>query len=51
VGNLAGFLSPSLIGYLKDATHRNEYGMYALAAILLCCAVMVGRIPARLVNR
>jgi MFS family permease len=51
VGNLAGFLSPSLIGYLKDATHRNEYGMFALAAILLCGAVMVWTIPAKLVNR
>jgi len=51
VGNLAGFLSPSLIGYLKDATQRNEYGMFALAAILLCGAVMVWTIPAKLVNR
>jgi len=51
VGNLAGFLSPSLIGYLKDATHRNEYGMFALAAILVCGAVMVWTIPAKLVNR
>jgi MFS family permease len=51
VGNLAGFLSPSLIGYLKDATQRNEYGMFALAAILICGAVMVWTIPAKLVNR
>ncbi len=51
VGNLAGFASPSLIGWLKDATHRNEYGMFALAAILLCSCVLVARIPARLVNR
>ncbi len=51
VGNLAGFLSPSLIGYLKDATQRNEYGMFALAAVLLCGAFMVWTIPAKLVNR
>jgi len=51
VGNLAGFASPSLIGWLKDATHSNEYGMFALAAILLCSCVLVARIPARLVNR
>jgi nitrate/nitrite transporter NarK len=51
VGNLAGFLSPALIGYLKDAMHSNAYGMYALALILVCCAVMVARIPAKLVNR
>ena len=24
VGNIAGFVSPSLIGWLKDATHKNE---------------------------
>jgi len=51
VGNLAGFVSPSLIGWLKDATHRNEYGMFALAAILLCSCVLIARIPAKLVNR
>jgi MFS family permease len=51
VGNLAGFLSPSLIGYLKDATHKNEYGMYLLAAIMFCSCVMVWLVPARKVNR
>jgi nitrate/nitrite transporter NarK len=51
VGNLAGFLSPTLIGYLKDVMHNNAYGMYALALILAGCAVMVARIPAKLVNR
>ena len=50
VGNLAGFLSPALIGYLKDAMHNNAYGMYALALILVCGAVLVARIPAKLVN-
>jgi len=51
VGNLAGFLSPALIGYLKDALRNNAYGMYALALILVGGAVMVSRIPAKLVNR
>jgi nitrate/nitrite transporter NarK len=51
VGNLAGFVSPSLIGYLKDATHSNEYGMYALAVILVGSAVLVWLIPPKLVNR
>lgn len=51
VGNLAGFLSPALIGYLKDAMHNNAYGMYALALILVGCAVLVVRIPPKLVNR
>ncbi len=51
VGNLAGFLSPSLIGYLKDATHKNEYGMFLLAGILLCCCAMIWVVPAKRVNR
>lgn len=51
VGNLAGFVSPSLIGYLKDATHSNAYGMDALAVILVGSAVLVWLIPPKLVNR
>lgn len=51
VGNLAGFVSPSLIGWLKDLTHRNEFGMFILAAILLAACALIARIPARLVNR
>jgi len=51
VGNIAGFVSPSLIGWLKDATHRNEFGMFALAAILLFSCLLIHRIPASLVNR
>jgi MFS family permease len=51
VGNLAGFVSPSLVGYLKDAMHSNVYGMDALAVILLGSAVLVWLIPPKLVNR
>jgi MFS family permease len=51
VGNLAGFVSPSLIGYLKDATHSNQYGMDALAVILAGSALLVWLVPPKLVNR
>jgi sugar phosphate permease len=51
VGNLAGFVSPSLVGYLKDAMHSNVYGMDALAVILVGSAVLVWLIPPKLVNR
>ncbi|HEY5744252.1 MAG TPA: MFS transporter, partial [Terrimicrobiaceae bacterium] len=34
IGNLAGFLGPYLVGFLKDATHDNRIGMYILAATL-----------------
>lgn len=51
VGNLAGFASPYLIGWLKDLTHSTNLGMYALAAVLVAGAVTVLTVPARLVNR
>jgi len=51
VGNLAGFVSPYLVGYLKDLTHSTQSGMYVLAAVLVVGAVAVLRTPARLVNR
>ena len=51
VGNLAGFVSPYLVGYLKDLTHSTQSGMYVLAAVLVVGAAAVLRTPARLVNR
>ncbi|SDI02599.1 MFS transporter [Variovorax sp. OV700] len=51
VGNLAGFVSPYLIGYLKDTTHSTQTGMYVLAGMLVIGAFAVLRTPANLVNR
>ena len=51
IGNLAGFASPVIVGYLKDATHDNRSGMFVLAAILSVGAFAVLRLPAKLVNR
>jgi nitrate/nitrite transporter NarK len=51
VGNLAGFASPYLIGWLKDLTHNTNLGMYVLAGVLLVGAAAVLTVPARLVNR
>jgi len=51
VGNLAGFVSPYLVGYLKDLTHSTQSGLYVLAAMLVLGAIAVLRTPARLVNR
>lgn len=51
VGNLAGFVSPYLIGFLKDLTGSNATGMYALAAILVAGAVAVLATSPKLVNR
>jgi nitrate/nitrite transporter NarK len=51
VGNLAGFLSPYLIGILKDYTHNNQSGMFMLAGTLVVGAIAVLRTSARMVNR
>jgi D-galactonate transporter len=52
VGNLAGFVSPYLIGYIKDVSHSMAAGMYVLAASLVLGGVLViAAIPAKLVNR
>jgi len=51
VGNLAGFVSPYLIGYLKDLTGSTQIGMYVLAAALVLGAIGVWLTPKKLVNR
>jgi nitrate/nitrite transporter NarK len=51
VGNLAGFASPYLIGWLKDLTQSTNLGMYVLAAVLVAGCFAVLSVPARLVNR
>ena len=51
VANLGGFVSPYVIGGLKDLTHSTSPGMYAVCAVLVVGALLVLGIPARLVNR
>ncbi|TCN29359.1 MFS transporter [Sinorhizobium americanum] len=51
VGNLAGFLGPFLVGYLKDFTGSNSAGMYLLAATLVIGSLAVLAVPAKTVNR
>ncbi|BAL26958.1 MFS transporter [Azoarcus sp. KH32C] len=51
VGNLSGFASPFLIGWLKDLTQSTDIGMYVLAGVLVAGAITVLNVPARLVNR
>ncbi len=35
IGNLAGFVSPSIIGWMKDVTHSTNAGLVAVAVALL----------------
>jgi D-galactonate transporter len=52
VGNLAGFVSPYMVGYIKDITHSTNIGMYLLAGSMFVSAILaVAAFPARLVNR
>jgi len=51
IGNLAGFVSPYVVGWLKDLTHSTAAGMYAVSAVLVGGALIVLTIPGRVVNR
>ena len=51
VGNLGGFVSPYVIGLIKDATGSTTYGIYLLSAVLITGAVMVLRLPGSVVNK
>ena len=51
VGNLAGFVSPSIIGWMKDVTQSTNAGMYVVSAALLLGAVLALLQPRSLVNR
>jgi len=51
VGNLAGFVSPYVVGLLKDLTQSTNAGMYLLAASLVLGGVLTLSMPARLVNK
>jgi D-galactonate transporter len=51
IGNLAGFLSPYAVGWLKGATSSTDSGMYMLAAFMILGGVLAVSVPARLVNR
>ena len=52
IGNLSGFVSPYLIGFVRDQTGRTDVGLYLLAALMTLGAVLVLRkVPAELVDR
>lgn len=51
VGNLAGFVSPSIIGFMKDVTHSTNAGMYVVSGALFLGAVLALLQPKELVNK
>jgi len=51
-GNLAGFVSPAIIGSLKVYTGSLNSGLFLVAACLVCSAALIlTLVPAKMVNR
>lgn len=51
-GNLAGFVSPTVMGWLKMQTHSLTSGLYLVAGCLVVSVILiVGFIPSRVVNK
>ena len=50
VGNLAGFLTPVLIGTIKQATNSTDYGVLLAAGIIILGGALTLFIPGRLVD-
>ena len=51
IANLAGFVAPYVVGWLKQVTQSTDSGMYMLAVVLLIGAAITLTIPGKLVNR
>lgn len=51
VGNLAGFVSPTIVGWLKDITGSTNAGMYFVAGALVIGAGLALLQPRHLVNK
>ena len=52
IGNLSGFVSPYLIGFIRDHTGRTDLGLYFLAVLMAIGGLLVLRkVPAALVGR
>jgi len=49
--NLAGFVSPYAVGWLKDATGSTDAGVYLLAAAMVVGVLLTLAVPKQLVNR
>jgi len=51
VGNIGGFASTFIVGWMKDLTHSTSASLYLFAALLVVAGVLIMTIPARLVNK
>ena len=52
IGGLAGFVSPYMVGWIRDTTQSTAPGLYVIAVSLLAGAVLVlGFVPARMLGK
>jgi len=51
LGNLAGFVSPYAVGWLKDATGSTDAGVYMLSIAVAVGVLLTLAVPKQLVNR
>lgn len=51
ISQVAGFVSPFLVGWIKDATGSTDVALYILSGVLFTGAMLVLRVPAKIVNR
>jgi D-galactonate transporter len=51
IANLAGFVSPSIVGWLNDLTGKQGAGLMFTSSALVIGAVLVLLLPAKVVNR
>jgi MFS family permease len=51
LGNIAGFASTYIVGWMADLTHSNAASLYLFGGIVLLGAVLVLMIPPSLVNK
>jgi D-galactonate transporter len=51
VGNLAGFVSSYIVGWVKDLTQSTDIGLYVIAGSLVIAAAIVLTMPKSVVNR
>jgi len=51
LGNLAGFVSPYLVGWLKDSTHSTDAGVVMMAGSMLVGAFLTWLLPREMVNK
>ena len=50
VGNIAGLVSTSVVGWMSNVTGSTTSSLYAIAALMVVGALLILTIPAKMVN-